>query len=62
MTQPHPTRLLSTDTHTTHLPRGVLHEALALLATGTVTERMRAAQVLASAYADDEERRLAGEE
>lgn len=57
-----PPRIISTDTHTTVLPDVVYQEALHLLVSGSITERRRAAQLLASAYADDEERRLAGEE
>ena len=61
MPTPQPTRLISRDTHTTPLPGGVVEKALSLLATGTITERLRAAQLLATAWADDEERRLAEE-
>ncbi|HCH62855.1 MAG TPA: hypothetical protein DFR83_08630 [Deltaproteobacteria bacterium] len=52
-------RLLTGDTHTTDLPGSVVQEVIRLLATGTILERMRAAQLLATAYADDEEQRLA---
>lgn len=59
MTKPRPMRLLTRDTHTTDLPSPVVREVLQLLETGTILERMRAAQLLATAYADDEARRLA---
>ena len=59
MTKPRPMRLLTRDTHTTELPSPVVREVLQLLETGTILERMRAAQLLATAYADDEARRLA---
>lgn len=62
MTTPRPTRLISTDTHTTDLPEGVYSRALHLLATGSGSERLQAAQLLARAYAADEERRQAAEE
>ena len=55
-------RLLAGQMHTTDLPGSVVHEVIRLLETGTVLERMRAAQLLATAYAEDEERRLAGPE
>ena len=45
MPTPQPTRLISRDTHTTPLPGGVVEKALSLLATGTITERLRAAQL-----------------
>ena len=44
--------------HTTELPSPVVREAQPL-ETGTILERMRAAELLATAYADDEARRLA---
>jgi len=59
MSESRPTRLISRDTHTTELPRSVVQEAVHLLATGSIQERLRAAQLLASAYAEDEVRRLA---
>jgi|GEM_PF-3801773 len=62
MTPTRPLRLISDDTHTTALPAQVLQEALHLLATGSIQQRLRAAQLLANAYAEDEARRLAGEE
>jgi len=62
MNPPRPIRLISRDTHTTALPDPVYREALDLLAGGTIAQRQRAAQILASAYAEDEERRLSGTE
>ena len=57
MSQPRPKRLISRDTHTTRLPQSVVQEAIQLLGTGSVQQRMRAAQLLASAYDEDEARR-----
>jgi hypothetical protein len=62
MTSLRPNPIFTSNTRTTPLPDTVLLEALHLLATGSITERMRAAQILANAYAEDEERRLASEE
>ena len=59
MSAPRPKRLILRDTHTTDLPRSVVQEAVHLLATGSIEERLRAAQLLAGAYAEDEVRRLA---
>ena len=59
MTEPQPKRLISRDTHTTELPRTVVQAAIELLATGSIQERLQAAQLLAGAYAEDEARRLA---
>jgi len=50
--------LLPGQLRTTRLPPSVERTALDLLASGRLADQMRAAQVLASAYADDEERRL----
>ena len=53
--------LLPGPTHTTRLPAHVERAALSLLASGRISDQLRAAQLLAAAYADDEERRLEGQ-
>jgi len=53
-----PPAILSGPSRSTRLPAIVESAALNLLATGRLADQMRAAQLLAAAYADHEEQRL----